>query len=276
MSRKLNFVPTIENYAQLRRMMSEDLAYRLQSRAKSTVFGRPLYLRINVQIIMTQECPYSCPFCIERKHPMEGRDNFSAQIASLRHVLNAHPDARLTITGGEPGLYPYHVSDLVRTYLDLSNQVFVSINTAGYNPELCNIPVHINLSYNDYVKPNAAVFPGCTLQTVLPEEKMRIDFLREFMSAHPEAASFSFRYLSGMDKHDYSVRIWNELQNAEDFQVGTFRVGDFFVYCTFRWKGRHGRVTLGDMYQQSVVNQYKDGYSNIIIHPDGRIGVNWN
>lgn len=34
------------------------------------------------------------------------------------------------------------------------------------------------------------------------------------------------------------------------------------------------RLTLGDMWQQRN-NDYKDGYSNIIIHPDGTIGTNW-
>lgn len=88
------------------------------------------------------------------------------------------------------------------------------------------------------------------------------------------AGNFSFRFLSGLDKHDYDVTIWNEIQNDPDIDVKTFRVGDFFVYCTFNWNGKHARVTLGDMYQQQH-NDYKDGYSNIIIHPDGKIGVNW-
>jgi hypothetical protein len=33
-------------------------------------------------------------------------------------------------------------------------------------------------------------------------------------------------------------------------------------------------LTLGDMWQQRN-NDYKDGYLNIIIHPDGTIGTNW-
>ena len=37
---------------------------------------------------------------------------------------------------------------------------------------------------------------------------------------------------------------------------------------------QHARVTLGDMWQQRH-NNYGDGYSNIIIHPDGRVSTNW-
>lgn len=33
-------------------------------------------------------------------------------------------------------------------------------------------------------------------------------------------------------------------------------------------------LTLGDMYMQKS-NRYQDGYSNIIIHPDGRVATNW-
>jgi hypothetical protein len=46
------------------------------------------------------------------------------------------------------------------------------------------------------------------------------------------------------------------------------------VYATFNYNGKHARLTLGDMWQQRN-NDYKDGYSNIIIHPDGTIGTNW-
>lgn len=51
-------------------------------------------------------------------------------------------------------------------------------------------------------------------------------------------------------------------------------IGDFFTYATFDYAGSHARVTLGDMWQQRH-NDYQDGYSNIIIHPDGRVTTNW-
>ena len=89
-----------------------------------------------------------------------------------------------------------------------------------------------------------------------------------------EASSFSFRFLSGLEKKDYPVGVWNDLQNDTEIDVHTFRIGDFFVYATFDYAGKHARVTLGDMWQQRH-NDYGDGYSNIIIHPDGRITTNW-
>ena len=269
MSSKLHKIPHFNSYDDIRVEMQNDLQYRLANRTDETSLGRPLYYRINVQLILTQECPYNCPFCLERKNPMAGENDFDNQIESLKAILSEHPNARLTITGGEPGLYPQHIKQLVDIYNELSNNVFCSVNTAGYTRELSGL-CHINLSHNDYVHANPSNFPNCTLQTVV--ENPSIDFIKEFM--HKDADSFSFRFLSGLEKKDYPVKIWNDLQNDDDIDIHTFRIGDFFVYATFDYMGKHARLALGDMWQQRN-NDYKDGYSNIIIHPDGTIGTNW-
>lgn len=176
MSSKMNYIPFIGSYEDIRAEMNDDLQYRLKCRTTKTSLGRPLYYRINIQLITTQECPFRCPFCIEIQHPMTGDNNFPAQ------------------------------------------------------------------------------------------------FIKDFMQMN--ADSFSFRFLSGLDKKEYQVDVRNELQSDGEIDVGTFRVGDFFVYATFHYAGKHARVTLGDMWQQQH-NDYKDGYSNIIIHPDGRVATNW-
>lgn len=278
MSRKFDFIPQIPNYEWIRQQMSADLAYRLQDRQVRTSLGRPLYYRINVQIIMTQECPFHCPFCLERQHPMKGAFHADAQKDALKYILAEHPNARLTITGGEPGLYPDHVDELLSIYSHDSGGVFCSINTSGYDTRINDVAVKygakVNLSINDYVKPNPADFPNCTVQTVLSDDQMNLENLKKFMN-ESSASNFSFRFLSGLEAHDYNVQIFNQLQDDPEIEVSTFRVGDFFVYATFNYKGRHARVTLGDMYQQTH-NDYQDGYSNIIIHPDGHIGINWN
>lgn len=269
MSRKLSYIPFISSYAEARAEMERDLKYRLESRQESTSLGRPLYYRINVQVITTQECPFCCPFCLERQHPMTGNNDFDEQIESLKRVLIEHPNARMTITGGEPGLYPVHIKNLVDIYRLHGNSVFCSINTSGFSTALNGL-AHINLSRNEYVKGNPTMFPGCTVQTVV--ETPTLAFIKDYMEM--DASSFSFRFLSGLEKKDYSVDIWNDLQNDPEIDVHTFRIGDFFVYATFDYAGKHARVTLGDMWQQQH-NNYRDGYSNIIIHPDGRITTNW-
>lgn len=249
--------------------MNDDLQYRLINRGEKTSLGRPLYYRINVQLITTQECPFSCPFCLERQNPMSGHNDFPAQIEALKTVLAEHPNARLSITGGEPGLYPEHIANIVDTYRRHGNGVFCSINTAGFSTELNGL-AHINLSRNDFVCEDPAMFPGCTVQTVT--EAPTLDFIKDYMKM--DASSFSFRFLSGLTKKDYPVDVWNDLQRDDEIDVRTFRIGDFFVYATFDYAGKHARVTLGDMWQQRH-NDYKDGYSNIIIHPDGLVATNW-
>lgn len=265
----MNNIPLINSYEDIRTEMKNDLLYRLENRNETTFFGRPLYYRINVQLITTEECPYHCPFCLERQNPMDGDNDFDAQIESLKWVLAEHPNARLSITGGEPGLYPEHIKRVVETYKNHSNNVFCSINTAGYNTELNGL-AHINLSYNDFVHKNPEDFPKCTVQTVI--ENPSVEFIKKFMQRN--ADSFSFRFLSGLDKKDYPIDIWNKLQSDEEIEVHTFRIGDFFVYATFDYNGKHARLTLGDMWQQKH-NDYQDGYSNIIIHPDGSVATNW-
>ncbi len=269
MSSKLNFIPFIASYDDIREEMNDDLQYRLKCRTAKTSLGRPLYYRINVQLITTQECPFYCPFCLERQNPMFGDNDFTAQIKALKMVLQEHPDARLTITGGEPGLYPDHVANVVQTYKSHSNEVFCSINTTGFN-EALNGVAHINLSRNEYVAGDPSRFPGCTVQTVV--EDLSLQFIKDYMGM--DAKNFSFRVLSSLDKKDYPVDVWNDLQKDDEIDVHTFRIGDFFVYATFDYAGKHARVTLGDMWQQQH-NDYGDGYSNIIIHPDGRIATNW-
>lgn len=270
MSRKLSHIPNIPNYDYIRHEMDRDLKYRLESRQDRTSLGRPLYYRINVQVITTQECPFYCPFCLERQNPMAGNNDFPAQIDALKRVLAEHPNARLTITGGEPGLYPDHVRQLVETYKCNSNNISCSINTAGYNTALNGI-ARIKLSHNDYVKGNPEKFPGCTISTVI--ENPTVQFIKDFM-ANTKAESFKFRFLSVLEKKDYNVQIWNDLQRDEEITVKMFRIGDFFANATFSYAGKRGQLALGDMWQQQH-NDYKDGYSNIIIHPDGRVATNW-
>lgn len=269
MSIKMHTIPFISSYDEIRAEMNQDLQYRLRSRLEKTSLGRPLYYRINVQLITTQECPYHCPFCLERQNPMSGNNDFPAQVEALKRVLAEHPNARLSITGGEPGLYPEHIANLVDTFHTYGNGVFCSINTSGFSTELNGL-AHINLSCNEYVAPNPLDFPFCTVQTVMGTPTL--ESVKDYMKM--DAHSFSFRFLSGLNRKDYSVDIWNDLQSDPEINVGTFRIGDFFVYATFDYAGKHARVTLGDMWQQQH-NDYQDGYSNIIIHPDGHVATNW-
>ena len=53
MSSKMNQIPFLSSYEDVRAEMNRDLQYRLNSRTARTSLGRPLYYRINVQMITT-------------------------------------------------------------------------------------------------------------------------------------------------------------------------------------------------------------------------------
>ena len=89
MSSKMNQIPFLSSYEDVRAEMNRDLQYRLNSRTAQTSLGRPLYYRINVQMITTQECPFHCPFCLERQNPMSG-DNDAGFIRTPRCQIVNH------------------------------------------------------------------------------------------------------------------------------------------------------------------------------------------
>lgn len=50
MSSKMNYIPHISSYEDIRAEMSNDLQYRLASRTAKTSLGRPLYCYSNIII----------------------------------------------------------------------------------------------------------------------------------------------------------------------------------------------------------------------------------
>lgn len=289
MSEKMHYIPYISNYDFIRDEMQKDLKWRLKNKTAKTAYGRPLYNNINIQIITTHECPFECSFCMERKNPMCGKEDFAAQAASLYNVLMQHTTARVSVTGGEPLLYPYHINKLYEIYLHNSKQNFFVVNTTGYDAvkaEKIPSSIPFNVSVNDSTQYDERIisYPRrLTLQTIVKDEDMRLSYLRNWIrqkevETQVDDCAYSFRFLSGLDRKDYSVNIWNDLRWDSKVRINSFRIGDFFVYCNyFDYElERTCRVTLGDMYQQrNNLEKYGGGYSNIIIHPDGKIGVNW-
>jgi len=276
MTRKLDFIPNYKTYKDVKKDMDEDFKYRYLSRNRTTIFGRPLYERINVQMVITQACPFKCSFCLERQYP-QGADkfqNFEQQLKSLDLILKEHPNARITITGGEPGLYPKHVKAICDKAKDVT---FVSVNTTGCNEKLKKIGCHINISHNSEVQLDLSLWENLdnvTLQTIFSNKDMTIENMLNYMDDHPNYKNFSFRYLTDINISEYNISIFDEIKNNKNIELKTFRVGDFFVYLIGNYNGKHFRITLGDMKKQ--IDRHYDGtYSNIIVLPNGNIQTNW-
>ena len=92
--------------------------------------------RMNYYFILTESCNYHCNFCI--------RDNVSATLSGNMDYLNfrkvaellysAHPDAMITLTGGEPTIHP-SFKEIVGFSSHLFKQVCVTTN-GSFNREI--------------------------------------------------------------------------------------------------------------------------------------------
>lgn len=273
MTRKLDFIPDFESYEDVRKLMDEDFEYRFEDRKRETALGRPLYERINVQAVITQACPFKCSFCLERVNPQGAKNAFKKQLEALSRILEEHPNLRLTITGGEPGLYPKHVKKLVEMAKPTAE--FISVNSTGYRDGVRDVGCAVNISDNAEVHPELDSWKDACIQTIFSNPMMTLDNVKSYMDNHPEHTQFSFRYLTDINISEYNIDILKEMKEDPDIKVGTFRVGDFFMYCTANYNGAHFRITLGDMKIQQD-REYKGTYSNIIITPEGEIKLNWS
>lgn len=279
MSRKLSCIPNkFNNYSAVLEEMENDFQYRFSDRKRLTSFGRPLYERINLQMVITQACPFNCSFCIERQNPQGAVNNFNEQIKSLKKILIEHPNARLSITGGEPMLYPEHVRKIIS--IAKSTATFISLNTTGKLPIPKDIQeqCHLNISDNSEVHSDLSLFENnknVTIQTIFSSEDMTLKNIKKYMNNHSNHKNFSFRYLTTIGENNYNVNILNEIRNDSEITLHTFRIGDFFMYVTAMYNKQHFRITLGDMTLQQN-REYKNTYSNLIINAEGEIQKNWN
>ena len=279
MSRKLSCIPNkFNNYNAVLDEMENDFQYRFTNRQRSTSFGRPLYERINLQMVITQACPFKCSFCLERQNPQGAVNNFNEQIKSLKKILAEHPNARVSITGGEPLLYPEHIKNIISLVKDTAT--FVSLNTTGKLPIPQDIKeqCHLNISDNSEIHSDLSPFENnenVTVQTIFSSENMTLKNIKNYMDMHPNHKNFSFRYLTTIGENDYNINILNEIRNNSEIDLHTFRIGDFFMYVTAMYKNQHFRITLGDMTLQQN-REYKNTYSNLIINAEGEIQKNWN
>lgn len=279
MSRKLSCIPNkFNNYSAVLEEMENDFQYRFSDRQRLTSFGRPLYERINLQMVITQACPFNCSFCLERQNPQGAVNNFNEQIKSLKKILIEHPNARLSITGGEPMLYPEHVRKIIS--IAKSTATFISLNTTGKLsiPKDIQEQCHLNISDNSEVHSDLSLFENnknVTIQTIFSSEDMTLENIKKYMNNHSNHKNFSFRYLTTIGENNYNVNILNEIRNDSEIILHTFRIGDFFMYVTAMYNKQHFRITLGDMTLQQN-REYKNTYSNLIINAEGEIQKNWN
>lgn len=259
-----------------------------------------LYLRVNIQLMITKKCPFDCSFCVEKINCVGTSDsNIEAQLKSLRSIITELKAKNLlptvTITGGEPLLYPGNVLG-VKSVLD-GLDVMGNLNTSGFLTERSqevfqeferiNLSVHhknadVNssifgaLNRGDYW--NLPFFKHATIQHVMTDN--RFDNLVDFLSSFNQNR-FSIRFPS-RTKNDNSVEwknIFHQIETDDRFKFVQQKIGDHYWYEEYLFNGKTVRFSFSDLlqleYYNSKLENDKKIVREIVILPNGEIQFDW-
>jgi hypothetical protein len=245
-----------------------------------------IYRRLNVQLLVTKKCPFSCPFCVERLNPVgdENRDEIK-QCQTLDSLfcalLYAGLFPTLSITGGEPLLYPDHLSFLFYR-LNAINTTY-NLNTSGapYHDCLQNAR-RINLSVHNYFGVergqywNLPHFRNATIQTVLQDNNFDnfIAFINSF-----DHTRFSLRFPT--DAEGSRNLCWKPLLDRvvadPRFRFIQQKIGDYYWYEEYKYGEKTLRFSFSSLRQLAKYKQAGDGNNvrAVVIMPDGTIQFDW-
>lgn len=292
------------SYATIDYFMSNEYNYYSNNNIREFEFDgelhKSLYRRLNVQLMITKKCPFNCSFCIEKINPVGDENvNFDLQISNLKRLLEtllANGMApTVSITGGEPTLFAYHVKD-VKEMLDKMGVPY-NLNTAGVinkaNKKLVPSFSRVNLSvHNHDVDKNSEIFGSsrgdywnsemyqhATIQSVILSAD--IDYLKEFLDSF-DNKRFSIRLPA--ETEDTPSIEWKEMfdkiEKDSDFEFVQQKIGDYYWYEEWKYKGKVIRFSFASMKQLAY---YKERYAEnermftraAIIMPDGNVRFDW-
>ena len=89
--------------------------------------------KIKLTIKLTDDCNCNCAFCSNFNIRDNGNLDFKKLEKVIREVNNTKMLTRITITGGEPMLYPDKVNKIINLILSINKEIKISINTNGFN-----------------------------------------------------------------------------------------------------------------------------------------------
>lgn len=259
-----------------------------------------LYRRLNVQLVVTNKCPYNCPFCIEKINPTNGiKENFSAdlQLKNLKELLLIMKEAGLeptvSITGGEPTLYLEHIINISKMLNELG--IAYNLNTSGF----CNNPIisknfnRINLSvHSANINENSKIFQkdrdeywkneifeNCTIQRVINDSNF--DDLIKFLDSFSQRR-FSIRFVSraeGEPSFDWKP-LFDKINQDARFSFVQQKIGDYYFFEEYKYKdSKFIRFSFSDIEQ---LKYYKDNLEKdknfvraAIVLADGSVKFDW-
>ena len=259
------------------------------------------YWMKHVHIKVTDACNAKCPFCIEQKsHIKNDWERLEANLDELlKQMSEQHHLTTVSITGGEPSLYPHHVSriiDIVRKY----DADFVTMNTNATNlfPAMGKLDVidisrhnigsdpvcHLKALDFDAIRKFKDEYPdtGVRIQTVLHDKGIKsVEQFIEFVKYYaPIADDISVRRLittdgQSEDREDLFTEIKRYMYDNAGFVEQVLK--DYYVYETWRFMDTditfsHSNMKLlKDMEQVEPDNILRE----IVVHPDGLISGSW-
>lgn len=259
------------------------------------------YWMKHVHIKVTDACNAKCPFCIEQGSKLKtdwnrlltNLDSLLEQMAAQGHLTT------VSITGGEPSLFPEQVSkviDLIKKH----GAHFSTVNTNGTNPvpafgklnwvdisrhmigddKTCGIPALDIDRWSEFKKanPNTSIRIQCVLyRNGLKSIEDFIEFVRYYGQI---ADDISMRRLittdsNLIDQNDLFTEIKKYLMTHAEFVEQVLK--DYYVYETWRFMGTD--ITFSHSNMKLLKDMEKTEPDNIlreiVVHPDGLVSGSW-
>jgi organic radical activating enzyme len=272
---------TIENY-----FLEEYEYYKNNNSIEFKLYGKKLkslYKNLNIQVLVTRDCPYNCWFCCEKENIIgstkecRGNSNMILNVLTVEHICDTLLDngiiPNVSLTGGEPLCNLRYLDLLVFLLLTYKKNIKFGINTSGpVFDELLNKIPYINLSVHNHFGIKRQEYwkeydpSKTTIQSILDIQTP--DLLEGFNR-------FSFRFLSRMNS-DHNVPNFDERIKGDFVQQ---KVGDYYFYEERKIDNNLIHYSYSDVVTLNKLNSNeKDNlYTRaIIITPSGEVFSDWS
>ncbi len=95
-----------------------------------TIESKP---RLKLTIKLTDSCNCSCPFCSNKNMKDFGEIDFKKIEKVIRELDRTGLLTRISITGGEPMLYPEELNRLINLIISIDDKIDIGVTTNGFN-----------------------------------------------------------------------------------------------------------------------------------------------
>ena len=293
--------------------------YRTNNCFPVDIFGQRIvniYKNINLQVVVGKQCNYSCSFCIENDQISSGVTKIPNGIFAeiFGDLIRAYRGQGvlpwISITGGEPTLFPERLALIYRALNDWGIAERANVNTNGINLK-CLEPmkgIRINLSRHHYCEGKSEeIFGGrCSNYDIGESTVLQCVMMKGYIDSVAEikrymdfyggigAKGFSFRGLSTLDagkqyekEVNYSAAkaidffaIVNEVTNDPDFEFLQQKIGDHYWFEIYKYKGKIVRFTYStfEFLRQVETEERKNGqwFSRAtILRETGKVYAGW-